>query len=95
MKKLLIGLMVLAISFQTFALSETAYYPTGEVSAVGKFVNGKISEATLYHKTGEVKQVKEYINGELSKATIYHKTGEIKEVQEYVDGKLSHIRRWR
>ena len=34
MKKLLIGLMTLAISFQTFATTKTSYYPTGEVEEV-------------------------------------------------------------
>ena len=40
LKTLLIGLMALVISLQTFATTEMKYYPTGEVKAAGEFVDG-------------------------------------------------------
>ena len=90
LKTLLIGLMILVISFQTFALHKAQYYPTGEVAEVdGYYVDGRLSKLTFFHKTGEVEGVEEYVDGRLSKATIYYKTGEVKEVDEYVDGRSS------
>ena len=81
--------MALAISFQTFAYSETKYYPTGEVQVFSEYVNGKLSKATFYHKTGEVDQVDEYVNGKISKVTGYHKTGKVGQIQEFINGKKS------
>ena len=80
LKILLIGLIV---SFQTFALSKTFYYPTGEVKQVQEFVDGKASKDTAYYKTGEVGGVKEYIDGKKSKTTHYRKNGEIKNIEKY------------
>jgi hypothetical protein len=87
LKTLLIGLMALVISFQTYAYSETKYYPTGEVKTVGEFVNDKISKGTKYYKTGEVEIIQEYIAGKLSKLTVYYKTGKVKSVREYTTPK--------
>ena len=70
MKKLLIGLMTLAISFQTFATTKTSYYPTGEVEEVEEHVDGEVSKVTIYYKTGEVKSVREFVDSKLSNVTI-------------------------
>ena len=85
MKTLLIGLMTLVISFQTFALSETRYYPTGEVKEVEEFVDGKLSKVTIYYKTGEIEEIQEYVNGKKSKTTNYYKTGEVWYVKKVLD----------
>ena len=90
LKTLLIGLMILFISFQTFALHKAQYYPTGEVAEVdGYYVDGRLSKLTFFHKTGEVEKVQEFVDDKVSKVTAYHKTGEVKGVLEYVDGKVS------
>ena len=62
LKTLLIGLMTLVISLQTFAYSETKnlYYPTGEVKEAQEYVNGNISKATTYHKNGEIEGVRNF-----------------------------------
>lgn len=71
--------------------TETIYYPTGEIEAVGEVVNGKLSKSTQYYKTGEVEGVIEYVNGKLLKATRYYKTGEIQQIEEYINGKKSKV----
>jgi len=85
LKTLLIGLMALVISFQTFATTETKtlYYSTGEVKEVDEYVDGKSSKVTGYRKTGEAEWVKEFVNGKILKVVGYYNTGEVNQVDEY------------
>ena len=70
LKTLLIGLMALVISLQTFATTETKYYPTSEVEVVGEFVDGvKLDAGDYTAYLDKVVKKKEMTSGDKLKQT--------------------------
>ena len=86
MKKLLILLFSILISFNSYGETETYYYENGQIEAEANYKDGILDGKTTYwHKNGQIDFEENYKDGkEDGRWTTWHENGQIMIEANYI-----------